>query len=127
VSLLLLTMPAQKVSGDPQVSTVQLDVPSLGTITGLCFDGSICQYLGIPYADVPGRFRRSVPAAEPWPEERWDGTKLGYGVLISYSIFDICEFPALIILEQAILPTTTTRHLPNRGATKALGRGARAG
>ncbi|KAL2004679.1 hypothetical protein VTN00DRAFT_3207 [Thermoascus crustaceus] len=56
---------------------VDLDVPDLGTITGLCFDQSTCQYLGVPYAVVPGRFRRPQPAPVPWPEKKWDGTKLG--------------------------------------------------
>jgi hypothetical protein len=58
-------------------STVELEVPSLGTVSGLCFDGETCQYYGIPYGTVPGRFRRPQPAdKEPWPDNKWDGTKL---------------------------------------------------
>ena len=60
----------------PQVSRVQLTVPELGKITGLAYDDSISQYLGIPYAEVPGRFRRSIPAPA-WAGGVWDGTKLG--------------------------------------------------
>lgn len=55
---------------------VDLDVPSLGTITGLCFDGGVTQYLGVPYATVPGRFRRPQPAPGSWPDKKWDGTQL---------------------------------------------------
>ncbi|KIW64786.1 hypothetical protein PV04_09695 [Phialophora macrospora] len=62
---------------DPVVNKVELDVPSLGTITGLCFYDQTCQYYGIPYATVPGRFRRPQPSPKPWPNNRWDGTKLG--------------------------------------------------
>ncbi|KAI1342745.1 alpha/beta-hydrolase [Xylariaceae sp. FL0016] len=58
-------------------STVNLPVPGYGSIDGLCFDGKSTQYLGIPYATIPGRFRRPQPATAPWPEHRWDGTKLG--------------------------------------------------
>lgn len=61
----------------PQINEVEVDVPTLGTVAGLCYNGRTCQYLGIPYAKIPGRFRRAVPA-EPWKEGRWDGTKLGY-------------------------------------------------
>jgi carboxylesterase type B len=61
----------------PVVTKVKLDVPSLGTITGLCFYDQTCQYYGIPYATVPGRFRRPQPSPKPWPNNRWDGTKLG--------------------------------------------------
>lgn len=60
----------------PQVSTVQLTVPGLGEIKGLAYDNSTSQFLGIPYADVPGRFRRSVPVSA-WKDGVWDGTKLG--------------------------------------------------
>ena len=58
--------------------SVGLQVPDLGTVTGLCFDQQTCQYTGIPYATVPGRFRRPQPAADAWPENKWDGTKIGY-------------------------------------------------
>ncbi|KAL4876813.1 Alpha/Beta hydrolase protein [Aspergillus karnatakaensis] len=61
----------------PDVSKVELKVPGLGAITGLSLNGEVYQYLGIPYAMIPGRFRRSKPAAEPWPERRWDGTVFG--------------------------------------------------
>lgn len=56
---------------------VELEVPSLGKVTGLCFEGKTTQYYGVPYGTVPGRFRRPQPAVEPWPNRRWDGTKLG--------------------------------------------------
>ena len=53
----------------PEVGSVELEVPQLGKIKRLKYDGgSYCQYLGIPYADIPGRFRKSVLAAEPWKE-----------------------------------------------------------
>ncbi|KAF2115004.1 Alpha/Beta hydrolase protein [Lophiotrema nucula] len=55
---------------------VELEVPSLGTLTGICFDKGTTQYLSVPYASVPGRFRRPSPSAAPWPEKKWDGTKL---------------------------------------------------
>ncbi|KAI8722865.1 Carboxylic ester hydrolase [Fusarium sp. LHS14.1] len=58
-------------------SPIELQVPGLGNLTGLCFDGKVCQYMGVPYATIPGRFRRSQPVKGPWPEEKWDGTKLG--------------------------------------------------
>ena len=61
----------------PNIETVSLDVPSLGTIRGLSFNNSTCQFLGIPYAEIPGRFQRSVPAG-PWKDGIWDGRKLGY-------------------------------------------------
>ncbi|KAI1337536.1 Alpha/Beta hydrolase protein [Xylariaceae sp. FL0016] len=62
----------------PTTSITSLDVPGLGLISGICYnEGECTQYLGVPYAEIPGRFRRSRPAQEPWPNERWDGTKLG--------------------------------------------------
>ncbi|KAK9415745.1 putative Carboxylic ester hydrolase [Seiridium unicorne] len=60
-----------------QTSKVSLEVPDLGTVEGLCFDGKTSQYLGIPYAEIPGRFRRPKPASKPWPGKLWDGTKFG--------------------------------------------------
>lgn len=59
-------------------STVDLEVPSLGSVKGWCFDDSTCQYYGIPYGKVPGRFRRPQAADTPWPGNKWDGTKLQY-------------------------------------------------
>ncbi|CAM1507322.1 Fc.00g069630.m01.CDS01 [Cosmosporella sp. VM-42] len=62
----------------PSTSVSPLEVRNLGTITGVSYnDGECIQYLGIKYAEVPGRFRRSVPTPEPWPNNAWDGTKLG--------------------------------------------------
>ena len=61
----------------PSVSEVQLDVAGLGSIKGLSLNNETCQYLGIPYATIPGRFRRSVLADSAWPNGTWDGTKLG--------------------------------------------------
>ncbi|CAH0050690.1 unnamed protein product [Clonostachys solani] len=58
-------------------SPIDLDVPGFGTLTGLCFDNNVCQYMGVPYATVPGRFRRPQPVSKPWPSGKWDGTKLG--------------------------------------------------
>ncbi|KAJ3550115.1 hypothetical protein NM208_g163 [Fusarium decemcellulare] len=58
-------------------TTVDLEVPSFGNLSGLCFDDQVCQYMGVPYATIPGRFRRSQAVKGPWPEEKWDGTKLG--------------------------------------------------
>lgn len=60
----------------PEIGSVDLSVPTLGKIKGLSFDNQTCQYLGIPYGEVPGRFRRSRLAA-PWKDGQWDGTKLG--------------------------------------------------
>ncbi|GAB7356842.1 hypothetical protein MBLNU459_g7716t1 [Dothideomycetes sp. NU459] len=50
------------------VSNVSVTVPSLGSAKGVCLDGKTCQYFGIPYATVPGRFRRPQPAPSPWPD-----------------------------------------------------------
>ncbi|KAH7024355.1 Alpha/Beta hydrolase protein [Microdochium trichocladiopsis] len=62
----------------PSTATTKLKVPGLGVISGLSYnDGECIQYLGIPYARIPGRFRRSVPSKKPWPSNAWDGTKLG--------------------------------------------------
>ena len=58
------------------VGTSTLDVPHLGKITGLTLDDKTTQYLGIPYASIPGRFRRPQPVRS-WPNGTWDGTKLG--------------------------------------------------
>lgn len=69
----------------PAISTVELDVPSLGVTSGLCFDNTVCQYLGIPYATVPGRFRKSVLATAPWAGGRRDGAKLGCVTLFASS------------------------------------------
>lgn len=60
----------------PRLGEVKLDVPSLGAVTGLSLNDETCQYLGIPYASVPGRFRRSVPTTF-WEGGHHDGTKLG--------------------------------------------------
>lgn len=62
----------------PIMTTTTRGIPGLGSISGISYENGECvQYLGIPYADIPGRFRKSVPAREPWPGNRWDGTKLG--------------------------------------------------
>ena len=60
----------------PTIDTVELKVPQLGTITGLRYNGKTCQYLGIPFGEIPGRFRRSTLVTK-WDGGRWDGTKLG--------------------------------------------------
>ncbi|CAK7202865.1 hypothetical protein SEUCBS139899_005592 [Sporothrix eucalyptigena] len=60
----------------PFLGQVTLGVPGVGTITGLSLNNTTCQYLGIPYASIPGRFRRSVPTTE-WEVGHHDGTKLG--------------------------------------------------
>ena len=66
----------------PKIDKFELDVPRLGNITGLSLNGTTCQYLGIPYAEVPGRFTRSIPARTPWETSHFDGTKLGYVELV---------------------------------------------
>ncbi|KAK7420229.1 hypothetical protein QQX98_002884 [Neonectria punicea] len=60
----------------PSIGQVDLNVPELGTVTGISLNNEVCQYLGIPYGEVPGRFRRSVPS-RPWKGGKHDGTKLG--------------------------------------------------
>jgi carboxylesterase type B len=60
----------------PVVGKVELAVPTLGRITGLSYNDQTCQYLGIQYGQVPGRFRRPKAAA-PWAKGYHDGTKLG--------------------------------------------------
>ncbi|KAF2808119.1 alpha/beta-hydrolase [Mytilinidion resinicola] len=60
----------------PKVDTVETHIPGLGKIKGLSYNDSTCQYLGIPYANIPGRFRRSVPSPA-WKNGEHDGTKLG--------------------------------------------------
>jgi len=60
------------------VTRVELDAQGLGRATGLCYDGSTCQYLGVPYAIIPGRFRRPQPAPTPWPDHVLDATNFGY-------------------------------------------------
>ncbi|CAJ2503303.1 Uu.00g106970.m01.CDS01 [Anthostomella pinea] len=59
------------------VSSVELAVPTLGRAKGLCYDGNTCQYLGIPFATIPGRFRRPRSAPTPWPDHVLDATTLG--------------------------------------------------
>jgi carboxylesterase type B len=61
----------------PAVSQSQVEVPNLGTVNGISLNNKTCQYLGIPYAEIPGRFRRPVLADTPWKNGIWDGTKLG--------------------------------------------------
>lgn len=63
------------------VTNVELDVPGLGRAKGLCYDGLTCQYLGIPFATIPGRFRRPKPAPMPWPARVLDASKYGYELL----------------------------------------------
>lgn len=58
------------------ITNIELSVPELGTISGLCYDNTTTQYLGVPYGTVPGRFRRPQPAPVPWPDRKWDGTKV---------------------------------------------------
>ena len=63
----------------PEVGSVKLEVPQLRKTKGLKYDGgSCCQYLVIPYADIPGRFQQSVPVAEPQKGDEWDRRNLGY-------------------------------------------------
>ena len=64
-----------------RVTHIELEVPGLGRATGLCNNCKTCQYLGIPYANVPGRFRRPRPAPAPWPDHALDATKFGYELL----------------------------------------------
>lgn len=60
----------------PTLSEVLLEVSGLGTLKGIALNDTTCQYLGIPYAEIPGRFRRSI-SVEQWKDGKWDGTKLG--------------------------------------------------
>ncbi|KAF9869968.1 hypothetical protein CkaCkLH20_12577 [Colletotrichum karsti] len=63
---------------NPQTwNPIDLEVPELGTLTGLCFDNRTCQYTNVPYATIVGRFRRSQPYQGTWPGGKLDGTKLG--------------------------------------------------
>jgi hypothetical protein len=100
-----------------------LSVPKFGTIQGICFDGKTTQYLGIPYATIPGRFRRPQPVKAPWPDHYWDGTKLGCVPATSPPYTGEKKFcqPRLIKPQQTVLPTTSEGLLPYTGATKAMG------
>ncbi|KPM42995.1 hypothetical protein AK830_g3511 [Neonectria ditissima] len=60
----------------PSIGQVELKVPGLGSVTGISLNNEVHQYLGVPYGEVPGRFRRSV-ASGPWKNGQHDGTKLG--------------------------------------------------
>lgn len=96
------------------VSNVNVDVPSLGSTEGICYDGKTCQYLSIPYATIPGRFRRPKPAPSPWPENgHFDATKFRY-VYFTYRMF---EAQVLIHHCQTILPAATKRLLSYSRAT----------
>lgn len=96
------------------VSNVNVDVPSLGSAEGFCYDGKTCQYLSIPYATVPGRFRRPQPAPSPWPENgHFDATKFRC-VHCTCRTFDI---QVLMYHCQTILPTATKRLLSYSRAT----------
>lgn len=61
----------------PSVTNAELHVPKLGHLTGITLNEQMCQDLGIPYGEVPGRFRRAVAAPTPWKDGRHDGTKFG--------------------------------------------------
>lgn len=59
------------------VSHHSIDVPNLGKITGLKFkETGVVQYLGIPFATIPGRFRKSQ-LLDKWQDDELDATKLG--------------------------------------------------
>lgn len=74
-------------AGSVKWSTATLRIPELGTIEGLCSNGKTTQFFGIPYAKIPGRFRRPQPIQPPWPKgASWDGTKLGYVRLLAHII-----------------------------------------
>ena len=64
----------------PLLST--LEDPSPGKVTGLTFNGKICQYLVIPYAGTLGPFQRYIPT-RPWKDGTWGGKKLEDGLLHS--------------------------------------------
>ncbi|KAJ5802640.1 uncharacterized protein N7503_005090 [Penicillium pulvis] len=53
-----------------------LDVHSLGKIDGWHYADGVEQYCGIPYADLPKRWTRSVLKTS-WPDRYHDGTQLG--------------------------------------------------
>ena len=93
-------------------SPIELQVPGLGNLSGLCFDGEVCQYMGVPYATIPGRFRRSQPIEGPWPEKRWDGTKLGYEEFRVDRLCCMIEKLFNKVLQQAFSLSATSRFLP---------------
>ncbi|KAL1909690.1 Carboxylesterase 5A [Sporothrix stenoceras] len=49
----------------PRLGEVKLEVPDLSAVTGVSLNGETCQYLDIPYAEVPGR---AGSGARPWLE-----------------------------------------------------------
>lgn len=53
------------------------EVASLGALHGWSYpeDGTT-QFFGVPYADIPARFRNSIPKTS-WEGNEWDGKKLG--------------------------------------------------
>ncbi|CZR56851.1 uncharacterized protein PAC_06740 [Phialocephala subalpina] len=105
---------AMKSDEVPKVGTVELRIPDLGKVKGLSYNNETCQYLGIQYAEIPGRFRRSVPAT-PWKNGEHDGTKLGY------------EKPSTLRLRltaETILSTATSGLLPNPCSGQTMARDA---
>ncbi|CAK38346.1 hypothetical protein CBS115989_2251 [Aspergillus niger] len=57
-------------------TTCTTEVPTLGQLEGFQFANGVQQYCGIPYADLPKRWTRSV-LKTTWENSRHDGTKLG--------------------------------------------------
>lgn len=88
----------------PEIGTVELTVPTLGKIKGISYNNEVCQYLGLPYGKIPGRFRRSQPA-DPWKNGEWDGTKLGYisPIVTSYPM-------ATLVVVASRSPTHSREH-----------------
>ncbi|EGV64213.1 carboxylesterase type B [Yamadazyma tenuis] len=62
---------------DYRPTACETQIPGLGSVKGLDYEElGVAQYLGIPYATVPGRFRKSV-LKDKWETGVHDGTQLG--------------------------------------------------
>ncbi|ODQ65975.1 alpha/beta-hydrolase [Nadsonia fulvescens var. elongata DSM 6958] len=61
------------------VSNPTVTVPELGKVKGVQFNNGTSQYVGIPFAEIPGRFRLSRLLTTPLSkvEGEFDATKLG--------------------------------------------------
>ncbi len=104
----------------PMIGRIELEVPSLGKVNGISYDNQTSQYLGIPYAEIPGRFRRSVPAKE-WENRQWDGTKLGYGAHLLFQILRSSD------IMQTLLSPATSRLLSYSSSISAMVRSTTGG
>ncbi|ORY26779.1 Alpha/Beta hydrolase protein [Naematelia encephala] len=58
-------------------ATTSIEVKDLGTAQGwFNHEDGTTQFFGIPYADIPARFRHST-LKTAWPNRQWDARKLG--------------------------------------------------